>query len=631
MEGKQEPANASTKLESVAVKKTTQDLLNTLSFKSVKQKTKQQELLIRVSILGLVYVSCFHLLDAALSPLLRSHPLGTLHESKQNDTALPRFTKEQKAKAILTQTYDEAQVQHKPIKALSINGQQTSQRSETPQTVVHKPAANQAGLVDAALIAICPGYISRSVAGSYDNEAVAIFALLLTFYLFVKAVNTGSLSWALGSAFGYFYMVSSWGGYVFIINLVFYFLDWMKYQLNDIKLFQTFLRINVTSAILVGGIALGVGTTSGYISPWTRRFYSLLDPLMQRITFPLLPLFLSISLRHDATIFIVMYGLTSLYFAGVMIRLILVATPAICLISAIAVSATVKHLTSLLRAEQKVPQTGSSKGPGSSKASSKVTLDPSQPFQRNGAIALLVGVFYLLTARGAHGNRIIFDDYCEAYYWLRQNTPTDAKVMSWWDYGYQITAMGNITVIVDNNTWNNTHIATVGRAMSSYEDEAYDIMRSLDVNYVLVVFGGVTGYSSDDINKFLWMVRIGGGVDPVIKEPDYLVNGELRVDKGASPKMLNCLMYKLCYYRFGELVTEYGSQPGTSTTKSECHVLYVSMCQKQLGCEIVGRYDRARWVEIEKKYIKLKHLEEAYTTSNWIVRIYRVKPPTNRL
>uniref|UniRef100_M4F048 dolichyl-diphosphooligosaccharide--protein glycotransferase n=1 Tax=Brassica campestris TaxID=3711 RepID=M4F048_BRACM len=423
---------------------------------------------------------------------------------------------------------------------------------------------NEAGLVDAALIAICPGYISRSVAGSYDNEAVAIFALLLTFYLFVKAVNTGSLSWALGSAFGYFYMVSSWGGYVFIINLVFYFLDWMKYQLNDIKLFQTFLRINVTSAILVGGIALGVGTTSGYISPWTRRFYSLLDPLMQRITFPLLPLFLSISLRHDATIFIVMYGLTSLYFAGVMIRLILVATPAICLISAIAVSATVKHLTSLLRAEQKVPQTGSSKGPGSSKASSKVTLDPSQPFQRNGAIALLVGVFYLLTARGAHGNRIIFDDYCEAYYWLRQNTPTDAKVMSWWDYGYQITAMGNITVIVDNNTWNNTHIATVGRAMSSYEDEAYDIMRSLDVNYVLVVFGGVTGYSSDDINKFLWMVRIGGGVDPVIKEPDYLVNGELRVDKGASPKMLNCLMYKLCYYRFGELVTEYGSQPENS-------------------------------------------------------------------
>lgn len=42
--------------------------------------------------------------------------------------------------------------------------------------------------------------------------------------------------------------------------------------------------------------------------------------------------------------------------------------------------------------------------------------------------------------------------------------------------------------------------------------------------------------------RFLWMVRIGGGVFPVIKEPDYLANGEYRVDKGATPKMLNCLM-----------------------------------------------------------------------------------------
>lgn len=153
----------------------------------------------------------------------------------------------------------------------------------------------------------------------------------------------------------------------------------------------------------------------------------------------------------------------------------------------------------------------------------QASLDQSLPFQRNGAIALLIGAFYLLckyathctwvtseaysspsivlAARGAYGNRVIFDDYREAYFWLRQNTPPDAKVMSWWDYGYQITAMGNRTVIVDNNTWNNTHIATVGRAMSSYEDEAYEIMRSLDVDYVLVVFGGVTGYSSDDINK----------------------------------------------------------------------------------------------------------------------------------
>lgn len=83
--------------------------------------------------------------------------------------------------------------------------------------------------------------------------------------------------------------------------------------------------------------------------------------------------------------------------------------------------------------------------------------------------------------------------------------------------------MANRTVIVDNNTWNNTHIGTVGRAMSSNESAAYEIMRRLDVDYALVIFGGLSGYSSDDINKFLWMVRIGGGVyQDHVQEKDFL-------------------------------------------------------------------------------------------------------------
>lgn len=49
---------------------------------------------------------------------------------------------------------------------------------------------SDSGLLSALFIAIVPGYISRSVAGSYDNEAVAIFALITTFYFFIKAINT---------------------------------------------------------------------------------------------------------------------------------------------------------------------------------------------------------------------------------------------------------------------------------------------------------------------------------------------------------------------------------------------------------------------------------------------------------
>jgi asparagine N-glycosylation enzyme membrane subunit Stt3 len=65
--------------------------------------------------------------------------------------------------------------------------------------------------------------------------------------------------------------------------------------------------------------------------------------------------------------------------------------------------------------------------------------------------------------------------------------------------------------------------------MSSNESEAYKIMVSLDVDYVLVIFGGVIGYSGDDINKFLWMVRIAEGEHPK----------DIRVSVDTLPNLLN--------------------------------------------------------------------------------------------
>lgn len=42
-------------------------------------------------------------------------------------------------------------------------------------------------------------------------------------------------------------------------------------------------------------------------------------------------------------------------------------------------------------------------------------------------------------------------------------------------------------------------------------------------------------YPSDDINKFLWMVRIGGGEFPEIKEKDYMgSDGQYKVDSTMS-------------------------------------------------------------------------------------------------
>lgn len=71
------------------------------------------------------------------------------------------------------------------------------------------------GLWAALFIGIAPGYISRSVAGSYDNEAIAIFILMSTFYFWIRTLKQGSVMWAMVTALFYYYMVAAWGSSFF--------------------------------------------------------------------------------------------------------------------------------------------------------------------------------------------------------------------------------------------------------------------------------------------------------------------------------------------------------------------------------------------------------------------------------
>ena len=87
--------------------------------------------------------------------------------------------------------------------------------------------------------------------------------------------------------------------------------------------------------------------------------------------------------------------------------------------------------------------------------------------------------------------------------------------------------------------------------MCSREEVSYPILKKHDVDYVLIMFGGLIGFSGDDINKYLWMIRIAEGVWPnEVKESDYFTpRGEYKVDESASPTMRESLMYKMSYFR----------------------------------------------------------------------------------
>ncbi|KAG8701092.1 oligosaccharyl transferase stt3 subunit [Ceratobasidium sp. 395] len=564
-----------------------------------------------------------------------------------------------------------------------------------------------AGLLAAIFIGIAPGYISRSVAGSYDNEAIAIFLLMFTFYLWIRALKQGSAFFGTLAAIFYFYMVAAWGGYAFITNMIplhalalifmgryssrlyvgyssWYaigtlasmqvpFVGFQPVRTSEhmgalgvfgllqliafselvrshlpTKQFKLILRASLVAAFFLGGGALMFLTMKGWIAPWTGRFYSLWDTSYAKIHIPIIasvsehqptawpaffmdlnflififPVGVVLCFRElrDEHVFVIIYAVVASYFAGVMVRLMLTLTPVVCISAAMAISTLLDTYIDPEEPDAPAEPTTKDATPSdtnnkpASKRTGKKTgvwgLDTRLAVVGNTVFLMLVFVLHctwvtsnaysspsvVLASRGPDGSQNIIDDFREAYYWLRMNTPETSVVASWWDYGYQIAGMADRPTLVDNNTWNNTHIATVGKIMASPEEKAYPILRKHDVDYVLVIFGGLLGYSGDDINKFLWMVRIAQGIwpDEIRESSFFTARGEYKVDDQASVAMKESVMYKTSYYRFSEL---YAGNPAT---------------------------DRVRNQQLPRQGPTLDYLEEAFTSENWIVRIYQVK------
>merc|ERR1712166_544402 len=352
----------------------------------------------------------------------------------------------------------------------------------------------ETGLIAAAFMAIVHAYISRSVAGSFDNEGVAIFAMVLTFYCFVKSVRKGSLLWSAFASLSYFYMSASWGGYVFIINLI---------------------PLYVIVMMVTGR--------------YTNRLY------IAYSSFYVMGTLLSMQIRF--------IGFQPVQSAE---HLLALAT-----FAAVQLHAVYQAIDNF--------------------------LPPSSAQWLQQGLTTALGVAGALVGLGLQISG-----------W---ELPWSPRFYAALDPSYA-------------KEWQPIIASVSEHQPPSWATFFFDIMKRLDVDYVMVVFGGLSGYGSDDINKFLWMVRIGSSIDPTIDEAEYFTKtGEFRVDAQGSPKTLNCLMYKLCYYRFGEMKMDESLPAG---------------------------FDRVRNVEIGSKNIELEHVEEAFTSKNWMVRIYQVKRPENR-
>jgi dolichyl-diphosphooligosaccharide---protein glycosyltransferase len=104
-----------------------------------------------------------------------------------------------------------------PTTVTTRNDQPTTQKWWTP--------AIECAILTSCMMAIVPAHLMRSMGGGYDNESVAVTAMVLTFYGWMRGLrrtNTVAVTLCCGVATGlaYFYMAAAWGGYVFVLNLI---------------------------------------------------------------------------------------------------------------------------------------------------------------------------------------------------------------------------------------------------------------------------------------------------------------------------------------------------------------------------------------------------------------------------
>lgn len=280
----------------------------------------------------------------------------------------------------------------------------------------------------------------------------------------------------------------------------------------------------------------------------------------------------------NRNLFLIIFGLTSIYFASSMIRLTLLLAPAISLLWALALVQLLRPFITIMKEAPAIPR-----------RKTRFATHVGKEF--SGALLIVMFLLLLFTFVLPPTGPRVFDraytpttiaaasvpfrpddtvrDWIDTLAWMRENLPPDAVVASWWDYGYWITIWGNKTNLADNGTWNLTQIQNIGYVFMSNETEAIEMLKRYDATHILVF---TTFYTDGrdamfgDEGKWRWMARIAAGQYPFINETEYGgYNEETRAwewnDLGKST-----VIYKLMTY--GK-ETKLGRSPSVTLTHFE--------------------------------------------------------------
>jgi dolichyl-diphosphooligosaccharide--protein glycosyltransferase len=291
--------------------------------------------------------------------------------------------------------------------------------------------------------------------------------------------------------------------------------------------------------------------SQGIATPLVAKFLAVVDPT-RRLAMPLVEsvaehrpatwasffhesgilLFLSIfgfvfaaQRARDTDIFLILFGASSIYFAGSLVRLTLILAPAVSTLAAVTMVELCKPSVDIAREAVIFPRrkirfaarVGREVGVAILLVLILVIMPTFARVTREAYSPATIATSSFPAAPKA-GEEQNYQDWLEALSWMRDNLPKDAVVLSWWDYGYWITTLAEKRTLADNGTINSTQIAVIARAFILNETMAIPIMKEYNISHVAVYAAWdktqqqqVQFYGVGEDSKWYWMAKICNG------------------------------------------------------------------------------------------------------------------------
>ena len=111
---------------------------------------------------------------------------------------------------------------------------------------------------------------------------------------------------------------------------------------------------------------------------------------------------------------------------------------------------------------------------------------------------------------GGTSYQISQQDWITSLDWLKNNTPTNSVIGSWWDYGYWIQTKSDRTSIADNSTLYDLRIKNIAKIFFSEPSEAWKQLNQMEVDYFIIFISGERLSVDDSNGKPLYVLRGGG-------------------------------------------------------------------------------------------------------------------------